>query len=424
MSPDAGPAAERPRWRGPVAGGGPGRVAARFGAALRAAGVPADPAAASASPRAVTVARPATRPGSTCARWPPWCPSRTSRHPRRCGAVFDAVFGGVPDGRLPVRAAARPARPAGAGPPAALGGRLLARRGPRRPVHALRPIATARNQAPSDDEPATATSHWPPARCWPAPPSGWRARFRRTVRRRVAHAVRADAQAHPGGAAAPVPPPAPTPRGRQTDLRATLRQARRTGGHPLGWPGGPRCASRAGWWCCATSPVPWSRTPGPCSSCCTARRAAPRPRYSRFATRLTRLTATLAHVRPGVALQQAGRRRRTGSAGPGSARRSASSTTPTAGGAWRGARWSSSSPTAGTPAIRAILRREMERLSRVAHRIVWVNPADAEPGIPAAGRRHGRGLAVLRRRGQRAHFECPGRTDRRPGPPRSRTRAS
>ena len=55
----------------------------------------------------------------------------------------------------------------------------------------------------------------------------------------------------------------------------------------------------------------------------------------------------------------------------------------------------------------AVLRREMERLSRVAHRIVWVNPRTKSAQLPAAGRRHGRGLAVLRRRGQRAHRCTP-----------------
>ena len=72
------------------------------------------------------------------------------------------------------------------------------------------------------------------------------------------------------------------PRRAATDLRATLRQARRTGGHPFRLARrAPLAASRAGWWCCATSPGRWSRTRGPCSSCCTAPRAAPRPRCSR-----------------------------------------------------------------------------------------------------------------------------------------------
>ena len=45
--------------------------------------------------------------------------------------------------------------------------------------------------------------------------------------------------------------------------------------------------------------------------------------------------------------------------------------------------------------------RQMERLARLAHRIVWVNPRVAASGFHAAGRRDGGGAALLRRAGQR-----------------------
>jgi uncharacterized protein len=93
-----------------------------------------------------------------------------------------------------------------------------------------------------------------------------------------------------------------------------------------------------------------------------------------FATRLTRLTGTLAHARPEMALRQAGQTApdwlggtRIGESlaefNDGYGRR----------GMARGAvvviisdGWDTGDP--------AVLRREMERLSRVAHRIIWVNP--------------------------------------------------
>jgi uncharacterized protein with von Willebrand factor type A (vWA) domain len=105
-----------------------------------------------------------------------------------------------------------------------------------------------------------------------------------------------------------------------------------------------------------------------------------------FATRLTRLTGTLAHARPDVALHRAGEAApdwlggtRIGEAigqfNNGYGRR----------GMARGAvvviisdGWDTGDPQK--------LRREMERLSRVAHRIVWVNPRTQSPEYrPLAG---------------------------------------
>jgi uncharacterized protein with von Willebrand factor type A (vWA) domain len=168
--------------------------------------------------------------------------------------------------------------------------------------------------------------------------------------------------------------PRRTQRGRQADLRATLRQARRTGGHPV------RLARRA--------PVleprrlvvlcdisgsmePYARAMLQLLYCAAG---GARAEVFTFATRLTRLTGTLAHTRPGPALKEAGQvapdwlgGTRIGEAlaefNDGYGRR----------GMARGAvvviisdGWDTGDP--------ALLGRQMALLSRVAHRIVWVNP--------------------------------------------------
>jgi uncharacterized protein with von Willebrand factor type A (vWA) domain len=98
-----------------------------------------------------------------------------------------------------------------------------------------------------------------------------------------------------------------------------------------------------------------------------------------FATRLTRLTPTLAHARPLLALQKAGTAAPDWLGGTriGESLREFNDRYGRRGMA-RGAvvviisdGWDTGDP--------EVLRREMERLSRVAHRIVWVNPRTASP---------------------------------------------
>jgi uncharacterized protein with von Willebrand factor type A (vWA) domain len=180
--------------------------------------------------------------------------------------------------------------------------------------------------------------------------------------------------------------PQQTPRGRQTDLRSTLRQARRTAGHPL------RLARRAPLreprrlvvLCdISGSMEPHARAMLQLLYCAAGGAQA---EVFTFATRLTRITGTLAHVRPGVALQQAGQ------AAPdwlGGTRIGASiaefNNSYGRRGMARGAvvviisdGWDTGDP--------EVLRREMERLSRVAHRIIWVNPRTQSPEYqPLAG---------------------------------------
>jgi uncharacterized protein with von Willebrand factor type A (vWA) domain len=105
-----------------------------------------------------------------------------------------------------------------------------------------------------------------------------------------------------------------------------------------------------------------------------------------FATRLTRLTGALAHMPPEQAL------RRAGQAAP-----------DWLGGTRIGASLKEFNDTVGRPGLArgavvviisdgwdtgepAMLRREMQRLSRVAHRIIWVNPrTKSEQYRPLAG---------------------------------------
>ena len=170
-----------PRWR-PVSLTGPmaaapltddlALTAARFGTALRAAGMPADPGRCERFARAVTVARPATAAPSTCARSPPW--SRAGIRSRRCGGCS-----------MLLRRRARPA-PAGSGRPAPrLPAQACGRGGhPGTCGHAARPHAITADSPAGRSRPRparTATGEpkhrsRPRARTWPARRNGWPAR--------------------------------------------------------------------------------------------------------------------------------------------------------------------------------------------------------------------------------------------------------
>ena len=105
-----------------------------------------------------------------------------------------------------------------------------------------------------------------------------------------------------------------------------------------------------------------------------------------FATRLTRLTPTLRGVSPDVALERAGRKAPDWSGGTriGEALKAFNDRWGRRGLA-RGAvvlilsdGWDTGDPD--------VLAREMERLHRLAYRIVWVNPRKAAPGYePVVG---------------------------------------
>jgi uncharacterized protein with von Willebrand factor type A (vWA) domain len=180
--------------------------------------------------------------------------------------------------------------------------------------------------------------------------------------------------------------PRPTAHGGRTDLRATLRHARRTGGHPV------RLARRAPLMeprrlvvLCdiSGSMEPYARAMLQLLYCAAGGADA---EVFTFATRLTRLTGTLSHTRPALALQQAGQAAPDWLGGTkiGESIKEFNNSYGRRGMA-RGAvvviisdGWDTGDP--------EILGREMERLSRVAHRIVWVNPRTQSPEYrPLAG---------------------------------------
>ena len=209
--------------------------------------------------------------------------------------------------------------------------------------------------------------------------------------------------------------PRPTAHGGRTDLRATLRHARRTGGHPL------RLARRAPLMeprrlvvLCdiSGSMEPYARAMLQLLYCAAGGADA---EVFTFATRLTRLTGTLAHTRPALALQQAGQAAPDWLGGTkiGESIKEFNNNYGRRGMA-RGAvvviisdGWDTGDPEILRPGDGApVPGGPPDRVGEPAH---------AEPRIPPAGRRDGGGLALLRRGGERAHPACPGRPDRRPG---------
>ena len=144
-----------------------------------------------------------------------------------------------------------------------------------------------------------------------------------------------------------------------------------------------------------------------------------------FATRLTRLTRALASRNPERAIQRAAAAAPDWSSGTriGDALKAFNDRHGRRGMA-RGAvvvilsdGWERGDP--------MLVGREMERLARLAHRIVWVNPRVSAERVLGAGRRHGRGAAVLRRARQRPQLPGARRGRRRDrGARRGRSRAA
>ena len=164
------------------------------------------------------------------------------------------------------------------------------------------------------------------------------------------------------------------PGGRRTDMRATLRQARRTGGHAFRLIGrDPARRPRRLVALCdiSGSMEPYARAMIQLLYCAAG---GARAEVFTFATQLTRLTPVLARALPGVALQRAGQLAPDWLGGTkiGSALKDFNDHFGRRGMA-RGAVVMIISDGWETGDV-AFLRREMERLSLVAFRIVWVNP--------------------------------------------------
>jgi uncharacterized protein len=166
----------------------------------------------------------------------------------------------------------------------------------------------------------------------------------------------------------------PGPGGRRTDMRATLRQARRTGGHALRLIGRvPASRPRRLVVLCdiSGSMEPYARAMIQLLYCAAGGASA---EVFSFATRLTRLTPALARSSPGEALRRAGQAAPDWLGGTrlGESLKEFNDRYGRRGMA-RGAvvliisdGWDTGDP--------AVVRREMQRLSLVAHRIIWVNP--------------------------------------------------
>ncbi|GAA4248995.1 MAG TPA: VWA domain-containing protein [Dactylosporangium sp.] len=169
------------------------------------------------------------------------------------------------------------------------------------------------------------------------------------------------------------------PEGTAVDLRAALRRARRTGGEPLHLPRRRRREKprRLVVLCdISGSMEPYARAMIQLLYCASS---ATRAEVFTFATRLTRLTRVLARTRPAVALERAGRAAPDWSGGTriGAALKRFNDAYGRRGMA-RGAvvlivsdGWETGDP--------AQVGTEMARLSRLAHRIVWVNPRTQSP---------------------------------------------
>jgi uncharacterized protein len=167
--------------------------------------------------------------------------------------------------------------------------------------------------------------------------------------------------------------------GSAVDLRATLRRARRTGGHPLRlMRREPRLRPRRLVALCdiSGSMEPYARAMLQLLYCAAG---TSRAEVFTFATRLTRLTKVLARTRPAVALARAGQAAPDWSGGTriGAALKAFNDGYGRRGMA-RGAvvlivsdGWETGDP--------AQVGVEMSRLSRLAHRIVWVNPRTSSP---------------------------------------------
>jgi uncharacterized protein with von Willebrand factor type A (vWA) domain len=381
--------AERP-GAGPP---GPGfedlaEVSARFGAALRRAGLPAGLGRCERFAAAVTVVRPATLRALYLCAQATLASSRDEADVLR--AVFGQVFGAADGVDGPAEldelaqdpAAARPARPQAAGPAEERAADdLLARA-----------AGAARTQARSGaGEPGAERDD-------PADPQIAHPYLGSTVDRLAAQdfAELSDAELRSlAGLMRGVTLALPLrrsrrdrrrPGGPRTDLRSTLRRARRTGGQAfdlIGRSPGRRPRRLVVLCDISGSMEPYARAMIQLLYCAAG---GARAEVFSFATRLTRLTPALARSQPGVALDRAGKAAPDWRGGTriGAALREFNDSWGRRGMA-RGAvilivsdGWDTGDP--------AILRREMERLSRVAFRIIWVNPRTKNAGYqPLAG---------------------------------------
>ena len=363
--------------------GGPGRgaddlaaVAAGFGAALRGAGVPAGPGNCERFARAVMLVRPATTHALYLCALATLVSGQAQIEVLR--QVFDATFGSLPSMADPAGQRGdqdAPGLPRAQTRSAHDDMLAQAARTARTHTHAMR--VGDREPSPTQEEtpdqeagrPAVASPAERLASRDFAELSPAELRLLTDLMRRLTLSVplrRSRRQRR-------------TPHGRRTDLRATLRQARRTGGDPfrLIRRSPTRHPRRLVVLCdISGSMEPYARAMLQLLYCAAG---GARAEVFTFATRLTRLTSAFTHSRPGQALERAGLAAPDWSGGTriGASLREFNDSYGRRGLA-RGAvivvisdGWDTGDA--------AVLRREMERLSLVAFRIVWVNPRTQSP---------------------------------------------
>jgi uncharacterized protein len=345
-------------------------VAARFGAELRRAGLPVGPGRSERFANAVTIARPQTPDALYRCALATLVSSRDDIDVLR--AVFDQVFGGLDDSRNGRGAANSPAMPL---------------RPPVTPEDLLAKAARAAKSHVSDTQSAPTPDAGEDDADAPEPEREIEHRYLGSTVERLAGQDFAELSeselALLVGLMRSITLAVPMrrsrrerrrPRGPRTDLRSTLRQARRTGGYSF------RLISRAPTrrprrlvvLCdISGSMEPYARAMIQLLYCAAG---GARAEVFTFATRLTRLTPALSRTLPSVALQRAGEAAPDWLGGTkiGASIKEFNDVYGRRGMA-RGAivviisdGWDTGDP--------EVLRREMERLSLVAFRIVWVNP--------------------------------------------------
>ncbi len=353
-------------------------VAARFGTALRQAGLPVGPGRCERFAAAVTLARPQTL------RALYWCAAATlvssQAHIATLELVFNAVFGGLADGRDEQSETALSVLPS------PTPGDMLASAARAARDHAGRP----RPEAGQPDE--------RPERGSGEPEQVIEHRFIGSAAERLAAKdfaeLSPDELLQLAGLMRRITLAVPLRRSRRqrrrrgphTDMRSTLRQARRTGGDPVRLIGrSPARRPRRLVVLCdiSGSMEPYARAMIQLLYCAAG---GARAEVFSFATRLTRLTPALAQSRPALALARAGQVAPDWLGGTriGESLRDFNDSYARRGLA-RGAivmiisdGWDTGDP--------GVVRREMERLSLVAFKIIWANPRTKSAGYqPLAG---------------------------------------
>jgi uncharacterized protein with von Willebrand factor type A (vWA) domain len=348
-------------------------VSARFGAALRQAGLPVGPGRCERFAVAVTVAQPTTRRALYLCALATLVSSKD--HALIMQAVFDQVFGNLSDGTGSPSPSAGPEPSGLTGPPAKSSDDLLARAAKAAQRHASvvkedQPERAGDADQDSDDQDREIADRYLGTSAERLASKDFAdlsddelitvvslmRRLTLAVPERISRRQRRRAGA------------------RRTDLRATLRLARRTGGHAFRLIGRtPSTRPRRLVVLCdiSGSMEPYARAMIQLLYCAAGGAGA---EVFTFATRLTRLTPVLARTPPWQALQLAGQAAPDWLGGTkiGTALKEFNDTYGRRGMA-RGAvvviisdGWETGDP--------ELLRRQMERLSLVAFRIVWVNP--------------------------------------------------